>query len=108
MINPSQHKPNRPEISASDPEHERRTAWITKVRTMHRNKRMMGFAGITLGAALVVWARLSPDQAPPWTLSAGFGVLGLSWALFIYVIVDRWLWVKRNPYRAEASAQSSK
>ena len=51
-------------------------AWIAKVRTMHRNKRMNGFAGIILGAALVVWARLSPDQAPGWALMTGFGGLG--------------------------------
>ena len=100
MINPSQHKP---EGMASppkpDPEHERRIAWIAKARGLHRNKRLVGFAGIILGAALVLWARQSPDQAPAWALTTGFAVLGLSWALFIYVIVDRWLWVKKNPYR---------
>lgn len=99
MTNPSQHKPET-QPASTDPEHERRLAWITEVRTMHRNKRMIGFAGVILGAALVLWARLSPDQAPSWALLAGFGVLAVSWALFIYVIVDRWLWVRRNPYRS--------
>ena len=98
MINPSQHKPET-QPASTDPEHQQRLAWISKVRTMHRNKRVIGFAGVILGAALVMWARLSPDQAPAWALPAGFGVLAVSWALFIYVIVDRWLWVKRNPYR---------
>ena len=26
-----------------DPEHERRLAWVNKVRGLHRNKRMIGF-----------------------------------------------------------------
>ena len=100
MTNPSEHKPEGiSSPSEQDPEHRQRLAWLTKVRTMHRNKRMIGFAGIILGASLVVWARLSPDQSPSWPLMAGFGVLGASWVLFIYVIIDRWLWVKRNPYR---------
>jgi hypothetical protein len=102
MVNPSQHRPagvaSSPE---ADPEHQRRIAWITKVRTMHRTKRMLGFAGIILGAALVMWARLSPDQAPAWAPMAGYGVLAVSWLLFIYVIVDRWRWVKKNPYRPD-------
>ena len=101
MINPSQHKPTSDQGSApppADEEHQRRVAWITKVRHMHRNKRMLGLAGIILGAALVAWSRLSID-APPWASAAGFTVLGLSWVVFIYVIFDRWRWVKKNPYK---------
>jgi hypothetical protein len=96
MINPSEHKPASLQ---PDPERDSRLAWITRVRNMHRNKRMLAFAGVILGAAMVIWARFSPDAAPAWALYAGFGVLAASWLIFIYVIVDRWLWVKRNPYR---------
>jgi hypothetical protein len=82
MINPSQHKP---EGMASppkpDPEHNARLAWIKKARGLHRNKRMIGFAGIILGAGLVLWARQAPDQAPAWALTSGFVVLGVSWLL---------------------------
>jgi predicted phage tail protein len=102
MINPSQHKPTGVP-PPSDEEHQRRVAWITRVRNMHQNKRMVGLAGIILGAALVAWSRFTPD-APPWALATGFTVLGVSWALFIYVIVDRWLWVKRNPYKPNAGS----
>jgi hypothetical protein len=98
MITPSMHKPTGAP-PPPDAEHQRRVAWITRVRKMHRNKRLLGLAGILLGAALVAWARYSPDQAPAWALMAGFGVLGASWLVFIYVIVDRWRWVKKNPYR---------
>lgn len=104
MINPSEHKPASLQ---PDPERDRRLAWITKVRGMHRNKRLLGLAGIVLGAALVVWARLSPDQAPAWALYTGFAVLGASWIVFIYVIFDRWRWVRKNPYQPGPPPDSS-
>ncbi len=97
-INPSEHKPQEPVV---DPEHARRLAWISRVRSMHRNKRMLGFAGIVLGASLLLWWKFSAE-APAWSMTAGWVVLALSWALFIYVIVDRWRWVKKNPYTPEA------
>ncbi len=101
MINPSEHKPpGMTSPPTADPEHDSRMAWLTKVRAMHRNKRMLGFAGIILGACLVVWARLSPTEAPSWALMAGFGVLAVSWLVFVYVIFDRSRWVKKNPYKA--------
>jgi hypothetical protein len=99
MINPSQHKPTGTPPPPSDEEHQRRMAWLKKVRGMHRNKRMLGFAGIVLGAAMVIWARLSPVEAPSWALYAGFGVLAASWIIFVYVIVDRSRWVRNNPYK---------
>ena len=101
MINPSQHKPTSASTPPADEEHQRRVAWITKVRNMHRTKRMLGLAGIILGAALVAWSRFTLT-APPWALTAGFTVLGLSWIVFIYVIFDRWRWVKKNPYKPGA------
>ncbi len=81
-----------------DPELEARLAWIGKVRRLHHAKRMIGFAGIVLGACVVIWWKLDA-AAPDWALWTGVGVLVASWALFIYVIVARWRWVKDNPYR---------
>jgi uncharacterized membrane protein len=105
MINPSEHKPDRmkkAEAAAptqADPETQRRLDWVKKVRLMHRNKRMLGFAGIILGAGMVSWARLSPSEAPPWALYTGFSILAVSWAVFIYVLIDRGRWVRNNPYK---------
>jgi hypothetical protein len=84
---------------APDPEHAARLAWIAKVRGLHRIKRMLGFAGIVLGACLVVWWKLEP-AAPEWALLFGAAILGASWLLFIFVIVARYLWVKKHPYGA--------
>jgi hypothetical protein len=80
-----------------DREHADRIAWLTRVRRLHRNKRVIGFAGIVLGASMLMWWKFDPT-VPQWALMAGFGVLGVSWVLFVYVIVARWKWVKDHPY----------
>ena len=86
------------ELNSADGEHAARVAWIKHVRRLHRNKRIIGFAGIVLGASMLMWWKF--DAATPgWALGVGMGVMAASWALFIYVIAARWKWVKDNPYR---------
>ena len=85
------------DTNSPDSEHAARLAWITHVKGLHRSKRLLGFAGIVLGAAMLVWWKLD-RTAPDWAMWASLGVLAASWALFIYVIVSRWRWVKANPY----------
>ena len=86
----------------ADREHSERQAWIKKVRELHRNKRMAGFAGIMAGAGILLWWKYTP-VAPDWAMWVGGGLLVLSWAVFIHVIVDRYKWVKKNPYRPAAN-----
>jgi hypothetical protein len=105
MINPSQHKPTGlppPPPPAPAPDDASRIAWITKVRGMHRYKRFAGFIGCILGAAVLLWAKYSPDQAPAWAMPVGFAVVGVCWLLFVFVIWDRWRWVRANPYKPGA------
>lgn len=85
------------QLPALDPDHAARLAWIKQVRGLHRTKRMLGFAGIILGAALLVWWKLDAT-APAWALWAGTVILVVSWGLFVYVIITRYLWVKKHPY----------
>ena len=42
----------------------------------------------------------SPDGGAilPTVMDTGGGVLAVSWLLFVYVIFDRWRYVKNNPY----------
>lgn len=82
---------------AADRERDDRIAWLTRVRRLHRNKRIIGFAGIVLGTCMLMWWKFDAS-VPQWGLAAGLGVLAVSWALFVYVIVARWRWVKNNPY----------
>lgn len=84
-----------------DPEHERRLAWVNKVRGLHRNKRMIGFAGIVAGAGMLMWWKMTPP-APDWAMWGGVGILGASWLVFIFVIYDRWRYVKKHPYNPDA------
>jgi len=81
-----------------DPELANRLAWITKVRGLHRNKRVIGFAGIIAGAGMLLWWKMTP-VAPDWAMWAGGGILALSWLVFVFVIYDRWRYVKNNPYK---------
>ncbi len=81
-----------------DPELAARLAWIARARGLHRTKRIIGLVGVVLGACLVVWWKLDAS-VPDWALWTGIGVLVASWAIFVFVIVARWMWVKKNPYR---------
>lgn len=82
-----------------DPELANRLAWIEKVRGLHRNKRMIGFAGVMAGAGMLLWWKMTPE-APDWAMWAGGTILGLSWLVFVFVIFDRWRYVRNNPYKA--------
>lgn len=75
--------------------------WVTQLRAMHRTKRLIGMLGCLAGVLLMLFGRFRPDIAPSWMLPAGLVVVGLSWALFAWVIYDRWRWVKANPYKPE-------
>jgi type IV secretory pathway TraG/TraD family ATPase VirD4 len=81
-----------------DPDVAARLAWFKRVRGMHRNKRMLGFAGIMLGAGILLWWKFDA-AAPQWALWTGLAVLLASWAVFVFVILARWRWVKANPYQ---------
>lgn len=90
-------QPGKPVEQMPDAERDRRLAWINQVRGLHRTKRMIGFAGIIAGSGMLLWWKLTPS-VPDWAMWAGGGVLGVSWLLFVYVIFDRWRYVKNNPY----------
>ena len=86
-----------------DPEFAGRLAWINKVRGLHKNKRMIGFAGILAGAGMLLWWKMTP-QAPDWAMWGGGGILLVSWLLFVFVIFDRWRYVKNHPYKPDTMA----
>jgi hypothetical protein len=99
-INPSAHKPDHLRaIPQADPEAAAKAAWLEKARNLHRTKRLIGFAGAVLGAGFVLWWRYS-TEAPSWAEPGGFTIVGLSIALILFSMADRYIWVKRNPYRS--------
>ncbi len=80
---------------------EDQIAWLTRVRALHRWKRLGGVFGCVTGAALMLLGRFKPETAPPGALPAGLIIVALSWAVFGWVMYDRWRWVKANPYRPQ-------
>lgn len=76
---------------------DRRKAWIVKVRGLHRNKRMACFASIMAGSGVLLWWRLTP-LSPVWAMWCGAGLLAAGWLLLIFLMIDRYRWVKANPY----------
>lgn len=77
-------------------------AWYAHVRNMHRNKRLAGFAGCAVAIGLLMYAKFTPG-APAWMTGLGLGLAGVSFALFIFVMIDRLRWVKANPYKGPTS-----
>jgi hypothetical protein len=73
-------------------------AWYAHVRSMHRNKRLAGFAGCAVAIGLLMYGKFTPG-APPWMTGAGLALAGISFALFIFVMFDRLRWVNKHPYK---------
>ena len=81
-----------------DPDYiKRRIAYVDTIRTMHKNKRLIGLVGCLIGVLILAWARFR-DGAPQWELAAGLVVIGFSWLLFAYVIFARTRYVRAHPF----------
>lgn len=78
-----------------DEEYKKREAWITTIRNMHRNKRLLGYLGCVIGITTVLWGRFGAG-APGWAIPTGIAIIFASWLLFVYVLWDRWRWAKAN------------
>lgn len=78
-------------------EHERRAAWVAHVRNLHRSKRLAALIGCAIAVGLMLWGR--GERGPEWAVTAGLVLVAASWALLIFVMIDRYSWVKKNPYK---------
>jgi len=75
----------------------KRAAYIDTLRGLHRRERMVGFAAVLLGAALIVPSYWAPTW-PHMVIWGGYALLGLGWALMLYVIFRRTAWRRANPF----------
>ena len=66
---------------------------MTGVRGLHAHKQTAGLIACLAGALLLVWGRVT-DGAPVLAVAAGLTLIGLGWALFAYVIVQRTRYVR--------------
>jgi integral membrane sensor domain MASE1 len=76
--------------------------WVGVLRRMHRRKRTAGVFGCLIGALMMLFGHFRPDFMPAWAVPVGLAIVALSWALFGWVLYDRWRWVKANPYQPDS------
>ncbi|MBU6319276.1 MAG: hypothetical protein KGS00_06450 [Alphaproteobacteria bacterium] len=60
-----------------------------RVRRAHRREQLFGLLLVVLGACAMMWARLSPQDAPAYALAVGVGVMVFGWGLIIHVVLLR-------------------
>lgn len=83
-----------------DPDYiKRRIAYIDAIRSIHPRKRAIGLVGCLLGIVILASAEFR-DGAPHWELVAGLVVIGVSWALFAYVVFARTRYVRSHPFES--------
>lgn len=75
----------------------KRAAYVRTIRGLYRVERLTGLAGCLVGALLLIWGRQAAG-APAWAASTGLVVIGVSWALFAYVIFRRTRYVRAHPF----------
>jgi hypothetical protein len=86
-----------------DPEMiQKRIAYIDTMRSLHKTKRLAGFAGCLIGVVLMVLSGYMPG-APHWLRWVGLAIVVPSWMLFIYVVVSRTRYVRTHPFDPEVS-----
>ncbi len=59
------------------------------MRRAHRREQLLGLLLVILGACAMMWARLSPQDAPAYALAMGVWCLVFGWGLIIHVVLLR-------------------
>ncbi len=75
----------------------RHAAWLDAVRAQGRQARTIGFIAC-LGGVLVLMVGRFRLGAAPWLLWTGAAIVAVGWALFIYALARRLLWVRAHPF----------
>lgn len=79
----------------------RQAAHIDRIRAIGRRTRIVGFILCLVGVMILVWARFrGPGALSPLGIG-GLVTIAVGWGLFIYVLVARTRYVRRNPYKSE-------
>jgi len=77
---------------------ERRLAYIEKVRSLHKGKRNAGFVGCLVGVVAMLFGRFRYSEFSEFLVWGGLGVVAISWAVFLYVSVQRANFVRAHPF----------
>ena len=76
---------------------QRRSVYLDTVRAQGRAWRTAGFIACLLGVMILVIGRYKLGAAP-WLLWTGAGVVAVGWALFVYALARRLMWVRAHPF----------
>lgn len=67
------------------------------MRRAHRREQLFGLLLVVLGACAIMWARLSPQDAPAYALALGVGVMVFGWGLILHAMSLRWMSAASQP-----------
>ena len=76
---------------------DRQSAYLDTVRAVGRPARMAGVVCCLVGVLVLVVARFKLGGLA-WMLWCGAGVVAAGWALFIYAVARRLLWIRAHPF----------
>jgi protein-S-isoprenylcysteine O-methyltransferase Ste14 len=68
-----------------------------RMRRAHRREQLFGLLLVILGACAIMWARLSPQDAPAYALALGVGVMVFGWGLILHAMSLRWMSAASQP-----------
>ena len=80
---------------------QKRIVYLDTLRGLYRRERLIGFFVIMAGAALILPSRFVLAWPHP-AIWAGYALLAVGWATFIYVMWRRTAWRRANPFNPEA------
>jgi hypothetical protein len=76
----------------------RRAAYLDRLRSIGARLRPLGFVLCLVGVLVLLWARYrGPGPLSPIGIG-GIVVIAAGWGIFVYVLVARTRYVRRNPY----------
>jgi len=91
-------------VTEDPAELQRRTAYLDALRAQGRSARLAGLILSLAGVLILVVGRYRLG-GPTWALAGGIVVIAFGWALFVYAVGRRLLWVRSHPYPNAAGRQ---
>ena len=79
----------------------RRAAYADHVRAVGAKIRPFGFILCLVGVVVLAWARYRGPGALSPVGIGGLAMVAAGWGIFVYVLVARSRYVRRNPYKPE-------
>jgi len=83
----------------------REAAYLETLRGLGRPERTAGVIACLVGVVIMVLARYR-FGGEPWLLWSGVAICAVGWALFIYAVARRLIWIRAHPFDPNAQGPS--